>query len=351
VDAKTGKVIWQKWLGDPLMSQPAVWKGRVYIAYPANARGPQVQHPGVEKDERRARTSHRLICLDLKTGEPIWEQDITADVISAPVIADGNVYANCFDGTSFAFDAQTGALLWRKQLAGTSAPVIADGQLVMGKKEFRAGKTREGLTRVDPKRGNERDKDALAAGDAEYLEQGKGGGVALQKQATESLDSSVGFGTAPASAQLDAANKHIGVSTVVGGWAYQGSKASVNEGQMMNAQGRYINSVSTCDGKMKWRAEVTGKEVARNAQIFSPPALGREWMYLSGAAGHIVTVKQRTGEAGPAYAFGKAMVFQPALARGNVYVGTQDGWVICLKTGKADADGWYAWGGNAQHSR
>jgi hypothetical protein len=74
-------------------------------------------------------------------------------------------------------------------------------------------------------------------------------------------------------------------------------------------------------------------------------------MYLSSAAGHIVTVKQRTGEMGPAYAFGKAMVFQPALARGNVYVGTQDGWVICLKTGMADADGWNAWGGNAQHNR
>ncbi len=41
----------------------------------------------------------------------------------------------------------------------------------------------------------------------------------------------------------------------------------------------------------------------------------------------------------------------PALAKGNVYAGTSDGRLICLKTGNKDADGWYAWGGNAQHNK
>src|SRR5437868_5389881 len=39
VDAKTGKLVWQEWLGDPLMSQPAVSQGRVYMAYPGGQRG------------------------------------------------------------------------------------------------------------------------------------------------------------------------------------------------------------------------------------------------------------------------------------------------------------------------
>jgi len=42
---------------------------------------------------------------------------------------------------------------------------------------------------------------------------------------------------------------------------------------------------------------------------------------------------------------------QPALALGNIYVGTANGLLICLKTGDPDADGWYAWGGNAQHNK
>src|SRR4051812_4517407 len=39
VDEKTGKLVWQEWLGDPLMSQPAVSKGKLYMAYPAGQRG------------------------------------------------------------------------------------------------------------------------------------------------------------------------------------------------------------------------------------------------------------------------------------------------------------------------
>ena len=35
VDEKTGRMIWQEWLGDPLMSQPAIAKGLLYMAHPA----------------------------------------------------------------------------------------------------------------------------------------------------------------------------------------------------------------------------------------------------------------------------------------------------------------------------
>src|SRR5260370_3148528 len=41
VDERTGKTIWQEYLGDPLMSQPAIYKGRLFIAYPAGPRSPK----------------------------------------------------------------------------------------------------------------------------------------------------------------------------------------------------------------------------------------------------------------------------------------------------------------------
>src|SRR5919107_3585329 len=44
VDEKTGKLVWQEWLGDPLMSQPPVSKGRLYMAYPAGQRGHAQSH-------------------------------------------------------------------------------------------------------------------------------------------------------------------------------------------------------------------------------------------------------------------------------------------------------------------
>jgi len=86
-------------------------------------------------------------------------------------------------------------------------------------------------------------------------------------------------------------------------------------------------------------------------QVFSPPAVGRDYLYLAAADGHLVSVRQSNGGIGFSYALKAPMAFQPVLAKGNVYAGTSDGRLICLKTGNQDADGWYTWGGNAQHNK
>src|SRR5690606_27181275 len=135
------------------------------------------------------------------------------------------------------------------------------------------------------------------------------------------------------------------------GWAYQGSRAAYRGGRIMNAQGRYLNSVLSGDGRLAWRAEAHGREIDPGAQIFSPPALGEEYLYLCTSYGHLGSVRQKDGRLGFLYRTPHPAAFQPALAEGNMYVGTVDGMLICLKTGSSDADGWYAWGGNARHNR
>ncbi|MET0625198.1 MAG: PQQ-binding-like beta-propeller repeat protein [Pyrinomonadaceae bacterium] len=357
VDEKTGKMVWQEWLGDPLMSQPAVSKGRLYMAYPKGQRGgaqSRIQkHPSnsQQKNQQEEQGSHRLLCADLRTGKHIWERGISADVISAPVVSDGKVYATTFDGTSYSFDAVTGAPVWKKEHAGTSAPVVVAGDVVVTQKEQRDGKSYEGLQRLDTRHGRAKSARLQATSEAAYLDRNKGGGVAIRKEAQASLDSSVGFGSAPAAAELGRANDHVGVSTVVGGWAYQGSRAAYSKGKMLNAQGRYLNSVNADDGSFQWRAEVSGGGLAADAQVFSPPALGEDFLYLASSLGHLLSVEQKDGGVGFMYHFGEPMVFQPALAEGGVYVGTSSGLLICLKTGSRDADGWYAWGGNGEHNK
>ena len=376
VDEKTGKLVWQEWLGDPLMSQPAVSKGKLYMAYPAGQRGqanmqqnvmPQhaqsaaahviarpVQNSQQKDSKQKAEEevgSHRLLCADLKTGKHIWERAISSDVISAPVVSDGKVYFTTFDGTSYSLDASDGSVVWKKENAGTSAPLVVAGNVVVTQKEEREGKAYEGLQRLDAKAGTQKDDQLRARDEAAYLGQDKGGGVALTQQAQGTLDSSVGFSSAPASAELGKANAHLGVKTVVGGWAYQGSRAAYSKGQMLNAQGRYLNSVGAEDGRYKWRAEVSGGGLTADSQVFSPPALGEQFLYLSSSLGHLLSVAQDDGRVGFLYQFTEPMVFQPALANGSVYVGTSNGLLICLKTGSADADGWYAWGGNGEHNK
>jgi outer membrane protein assembly factor BamB len=311
------------------------------MAYPAGSRSPKSSVSG----------SHRLLSVDLKTGKHLWEAAIAGDVISAPVIADDRVFITCFDGTSYAFNFSDGKEIWKKENAGTSAPVIANGQIVATQKQMVGAKSYEGLVRSDASAGKQKDKELLTKKDAGYLDQGQGGGVPLAPAKVAQLDSSVGFSSAPPSAQLKKAEQNVGVNSVVGGWAYQGSRAAVSNGKMLNSQGKYLNSVSAADGQIAWQAEFTGAGVNNNQQVFSPPALGREYMYLSGSLGHVVSVRQTDGAPGFIYSFKQPMVFQPALVNGNIYVGTAQGTVICLKTTNKDADGWYEWGGNAQHNK
>src|SRR4051812_1489654 len=138
VDARTGKMMWQEWLGDPLMSQPAIADGKLYIAYPgAQPRGVQVGEQNHQNSQPKPNTSaplsppvlpksvagpakgtgHRLLCADLKTGKHLWEQDISGDVITAPVVDQDQVLLTCFDGTSFCLKANSGEIVWKKEHA------------------------------------------------------------------------------------------------------------------------------------------------------------------------------------------------------------------------------------------
>jgi len=350
VEERRGRLVWREWLGDPLMSQPAIDKGVLYMAHPAATGRPEKR---AEFHPRAAWPggSHRLLAADVKTGRHIWEQEISGDVITAPVIADETVYFTTFDGNSYALNAADGSVIWVKANAATSAPVISRGRLYETRKGLSGKDMYEGLARVDAKKGDAQDKELIAKSKAEYLKKGNGGGVALSPSATASLDSSVGFSAAPPSAKLREANDNLGVSSVAGAWAYQGSRAAVSKGQILNAQGNYINSVRASDGRQSWQAEVTGSHAAPGGQIFSPPAVGRDYLYLAGADGHLVSVNQSDGGVGFSYAMKAPIAFQPALAKGNIYAGTSDGRLICLETGSMDADGWYAWGGNAQHNK
>lgn len=372
VDAKTGKELWHEWLGDPLMSQPAIADGRLFMSFPSGQQqgeslnqqmNGQVQQQILSEPATpttapttqpgTAKRGHRLLCADLKTGRHLWEQEITSDVISAPVVDGDKVYATCFDGTSFCINVADGAVVWSKHNAATSAPIVADGHVVVTQKQETKGgdEVQEGLVRLDPAKGQDRDQELLAPGKASYLRPYKGGGVGMGAKAQAALDSSVGFSQAPGAAQLEKSNSNAGVYTVAGGWAYQGSRAVYGNGNIYNAQGRFLNCIGSKDGQMAWRATASGGGIEEGTRMFSPPALGREHMYLSTAQGHLVSVQQTNGKVRFMYSTNKSMVFQPALANGCLFVGTADGLLVCLKTGDPDADGWYAWGGNAQHNK
>lgn len=358
VEAATGKIVWQEWLGDPLMSQPAVSNGRLFIAHPANGRGHigQMQNSQSLPDNPSNTLvggggSHAMLCADLRTGAHIWSYGIPGDVITAPIVDGDRLYFTCFNGTSFCLNAETGEEIWKEENAGTSAPLIVNGQAIFSARDEESGSTVEGMVIADTAHGEALHTGMLAPGDATHLHEGEGGGVGIDQATQAALDGSVGFSSAPAAANLGQANSHLGVSTVVGAWAYQGARAAYGNGRLMNAQGIYLNSVDADRGQMRWRAEAKGGDVSTGGQIFLPPAIGGDNLYLSTTLGHLLSVRSDDGSLRFNYNIHHPISFQPILANGNIYVGTNDGWLVCIQLEEDEADGWYAWGGNGAHNK
>src|SRR5262249_8633629 len=71
-----GRPLWKKWLGDPLMSMPAMGGGRVYQVYP----------------ESRGDRRHYLAAFDLADGRQPWKQPLPGEIITAPGLAQGHLY-------------------------------------------------------------------------------------------------------------------------------------------------------------------------------------------------------------------------------------------------------------------
>ena len=72
VDAKTGKVKWAWWLGDPQTSSPTIAGGLVFASYPSHAGYAPLQDGA--SDAAMPRPTHVIAAFDLETGKPVWRK-------------------------------------------------------------------------------------------------------------------------------------------------------------------------------------------------------------------------------------------------------------------------------------
>ena len=117
--AKTGKLLWSRWLGDPLMRQPATSGGRLSAASPGRG------------------GSYRLVACGATTGRVLWDKPIATEVLSAPVVEGGSIVAATADGTLYNFDARTGRQIWSRKCHVTSAPRVVNGSVVISQRADR----------------------------------------------------------------------------------------------------------------------------------------------------------------------------------------------------------------------
>jgi outer membrane protein assembly factor BamB len=337
-----GKQVWKKWLGDPLMSMPAIANGKVYMSY-----------PGAGK--------HLLGCYDLKTGQSLWTKDLPSQIVTAPIISQGNLYATTLDGSMTCFGLNDGKLVWQEKKNATSAPVVWNGDVYFSRRDnFKMteadGKVVEQQTEAIAAKGKDPTsvtKDLPSTKqNADYLDYDKRLKLSQLESGYKKNDASVGFGSAPGGAGLGGGKANIGQTTVNGVWAYQGSKPFIYNNQLYTSMGDCIKCVDPKTEKVTWQKDLkhpTAKGPVVDACL-TPPAIVNGKLFMGTSAGQVICMSATTGETLWTATVEGSISFQPAVAHGMVYVSTNNGGLFAFDTGDANDHGWLMWGANAQHN-
>ena len=363
--ALDGKPVWKKWLGDPLMSMPAISSGKLYMAYP----------------DSNGDHQHYLACFELKTGKQFWKKPIAGEIITAPVVADEKVYLATLEGTLYCFGQHDGELIWREKKNATSSPVVWNNQCYFSRREettvSKNGKAEKQQNEQLAARGTGAKAQVKDLKEttrvADYLDYAKRSS-SPEERMSQMQDGQVGFGSfggggfgggglglgglggAPpkGDAKIGQAMGNLGQASVHSVWAYQGSKPFVYKGRIYSAMGDTLKCVDGKTDKILWKktiGRIKEKDPAKLVlnSLLTPPALVNGKVFLATSSGEVHCLAAESGEELWSAGIGEPIAFQPAVAKGRIYLPTNSGHLYCLETGDPKDDGWLMWGASASH--
>jgi Ca-activated chloride channel family protein len=331
-----GRAAWKKWLGDPLLSMPAAAGGRLFMAYP----------------DSHADRRHYLACFELADGRDVWRQPLPGEVITCPVLADGQVYVATLDGTLACFDQEGGRPLWQEARNATSSPAVWKGQCYFSQRQEESSQQMEWLAAKVAAAGTPTEPYRGTAMPADYLDHGKRQRRSPHYKMHGAYDSAVGFGGHKGDAKIGQAMHNLGTGHVYGVWAYQGSKPFVARGRLYSGQGDTVQCADPTSKEVFWKRKLRpGDDQAELLDsLLTPPALANGKLFLGTIDGRVICLAAGSGEVLWTVPVGEPVVFQPAVVQGRVYVPTAAGSLYCLETGDPQDDGWHMWGASAAHN-
>ncbi len=320
VQAETGRIIWSRWLGDPLMSMPAVAGDRVFSG-----------HLWQESPTR-----YGFSAMALRNGRVLWQRATPHDVISAPTTHDDSVFFATMDGSVYRLLQRNGRRVWQRRLRATTAPWVDGDRVLLARR----------VPAPDGARGRHEQQVILDAASGDIVWEGEpvpANHLAGRGRARRILARQAGAW----GGGHDHAQRHLGVRNVAEGWAYQGPRPTVIDGRAYQVVGERIECRRLEDGELLWSRRYTQDN---GALSMSPPAVVGSQMVLATVDGHVYGLDIDTGMTIWAYDVGEPLVYQPSVARGTVYVSTAHGRVVAFPVADESLDGWHMWGGNAAHS-
>lgn len=294
LDARTGKRLWLRRLGDPTLAQVTAADGLVYAS-----------HPGTDGQE--------LSAYRVKDGEPVWTRSIGAELLAAPVISGDAVYATNLHGVVFRFARRTGRLGWAKALDATTAPWIAGNELFVTRRKAR------------------KEQQIVVAADTGKL-------VREHDQST---------GRYAGDVPSDAGEMNGGSWKQV--WAFEGSRPVVDRGVRYVAMGGEIRASDATTGELLWQRRYSPPGGTADGRSVGSVALAGSEVVIATRDGTLFGLDVDTGYTLWSYAIGHRVIAEPVIAKGWVYASTEDGYVVALQVGDRTLDGWHMFGGDPRH--
>ena len=339
-----GRALWKRWLGDPLMSMPALGGGRVYVAYP----------------DSRGDHQHYLGAFDLRTGQELWKQRLNGEVITAPVLAAGYVYLATLDGTLCCFHQGSGTSVWKEAKNATSAPAVWRGQCYFSRRcEAAPGPASPGTPQQAEHvaaRGLDVNAETVTFTcthtPADYLDYAKRKRRSPIDLACELADGAVGFNVHKGDAKMAQAMGNLGKGHISAVWAHQGSKPFIWGGRLYSALGDALHCVDPETRAPYWKRTLHERDPRAELLdgLLTPPALVNGKAFVGTLDGEVFCLSAQSGEVLWSVKVGEPILFQPAVAGGRVFVTTQVGSLLGLETGDANDDGWLMWGAGPDHN-
>jgi outer membrane protein assembly factor BamB len=340
-----GRSVWKRWLGDPLMSMPAIGDGRVYVAYP----------------DTHGDRHHYLAAFDVRTGRDLWRQRLSGEIITAPVLADGHIYLATLDGTLYCF-RQDGTPVWQEARNATSAPCVLRGRCYFSQRRETPPPTgTPGGTAQQTEHVATRGMGPGAATlpftctgtPADYLDYKKRQrGGSPQYMACELADGAVGFGAHKGDAKMAQAMLNLGKGHISAVWAHQGSKPFLWRGRLYSSVGDALHCVDPETRQPHWKRTLfdRGAQSELLDGALTPPAIVNGKIFLGTIDGNVFCLSAPSGDVIWKVSVGEPIIFQPAVAHGRVYAATAAGNLFCLETGDPKDDGWLMWGAGPDHN-
>jgi len=283
LDLKTGKILWRyQDETTPFFPHGLATDGKLFITVN-------------DTDNLQTMKVGYVYALEAETGEFLWQTQIAKDPShSLPLVVEGKIFVGDDSGTLNALDANSGKILWQKNLVGNgeihSSPAYADGLIFVG-----------------------------TEGDARYQERPQ------NPSSMFALNPSTGeiVWQFPIDYVPDRVNLIHAAPAVSEGIVYFGSENG------------WFYALRAKDGNLIWKKELaTGRDMVGTS---AAAGLGYGKVFVSLWSGKFLALDQKTGETVWEFSYeGNGTDSSPVVADGQVCLGAHEGYFYCLnaETGK-----------------